>query len=193
MNAPVPFAPPTGHDVPPRTLLATWDADTVVVWQAHGTEVAERAVATGRFDGPAWRHDRTTRMRVSLPSLAWRTAYGQRAGRERLLAVRLRRAGFDELLRRAVEAEDDRAVYPSTATWRLAMRYASATVSWHPDRGPDGAELPWQTPRFGLRGALLDAFSREWVVGVEDHTGWLADRSLTPVVAPYAPGGSGVR
>jgi hypothetical protein len=167
VNAPVPFAPPTGHDVPPRTLLATWDADTVVVWQAHGTEVAERAVATGRFDGPAWRHDRTTRMRVSLPSLAWRTAY--------------------------VEAEDDRAVYPSTATWRLAMRYASATVSWHPDRGPDGAELPWLTPRFGLRGALLDAFSREWVVGVEDHTGWLADRSLTPVVAPYAPGGSGVR
>lgn len=193
---PVPFGPPRTWSEAPRTLLATHDAERVVVWQAHAPEVAEHALRAQRFSGvPGWRLDRTTRLRVSLPSLAWRTAYGARPGRERLLAVTLAREGFDEIVRRAIPAEYSPETYPSEASFRLATKFASATVSWHPDRDGAGAEVPWETARFGIRGSLLDTFARSWVLGIADHTAWLADRSVVPEVRPYPldPGATDVR
>ncbi len=199
MTPSVPFAPPARWELPPRTLLATYTDREVVVWQAHRAEVAERAVATGTFDGPSWRTDRTTRLRVSLPSLLWRCAWATRPGRERILAVRLRRTAFDELLLRAVPGDNDPSVYASAGAWRLATRFATALVSWHPDRDVRGEPQPWDTARFGLREALLHAFSREWVLGVEDVTPWVVahrgdPHAPVPVVRPYPiPGGVDVR
>jgi hypothetical protein len=199
----VPLGSSQPWDVPPHTLLATWDAESVVVWQAHGHRVADAVLARGSFDVPEWRTDRTSRFRVSLPSLLWRCSWGTRPGRERILAVRLSRSGFDEVLRRAVPADDDRAVYPTEASWRLAMRYATATVSWHPDRSLEGEPTAWDTARFGLRDSQLGAFAREWVRGVEDVSDWVAAQrppegvpreGQWPVVSPYPVGeAAGVR
>lgn len=194
----IPFAPLVRWDVPPGTILATYTDASVVVWQAHGDAVADHALATGRFGGPAWRDDRVTRFRLSLPSLLCRCEWASRPGRERILAVHLRRSSFDELLRRAIPAEFDPAAYASTASWRLATRFATATVSWHPDCSLQGEHVPWQTPRFGVRDQALQAFATEWVVGIEDATDWVrahrdAAPGLAPVVRPYPREGDGVR
>lgn len=181
-------APPAG----PRRVLATFDEHEVVVWQAHRPEVAREAVDHQRFGGRSWRTDRVTRLRLSLPSLLARCSWATRQGRERILAVRIGRAGFDAILRQAVPADFDTAVYASKGAWHLATRFANVTIGWHPDVDPAGGLLGWDTPRIGLRDHALRAFTDEWVVGIEDVTAWVEanrgrrDRDLPmPVVAAY--------
>jgi hypothetical protein len=157
----------------PRTVLATYDARAVVVWQAHGAEVAEEAVRLGRFGGRLWRFDRMTRFRTSLPSLLARNGWATRPGRERILAVYVARDGFDALLRQAVHAAFEPAIYPSRMGWSLAVRFANVTVAWHPDVDPAGNELPRETLRVGVRDGALRSFTDQWVVGVEDFTDWV--------------------
>lgn len=190
----IPCAPLAEQGLPDdgRRLLATYDDETVLAWQAHRPDVADAALRDQRFGGGSWRTDRVTRMRLSLPSLLARCAWGTRGGRERILAVRLAREGFDAMLRQAVPAEFDPAVYASKAAFHLATRFANVSVAWHPDCAPDGATLGRLTPRFGLRDHALRAFTERWVLGVEDWTAWVAERRgasgdlPVPVLAPYA-------
>jgi hypothetical protein len=171
----------------PRRLLATFDERSVVVWQAHRHEVADEALRRQRFGGELWRTDRVTRFRVSLPSLLARTTWATRQGRERILAVRLARVGFDAILRQAVPAEFDPEVYPTRGAWHLATRYANVTVSWHRDVDPAGCECGWDTPRMGLREHALRSFTDEWVEGVEDVTSWVhANRGVAGCEPPLA-------
>lgn len=165
-----------GLDAPGgRPLLAGAMGDEVLGFQAHGEAVADDLLAHGMGspDCRAWRLDRTTRLRLSLPSLLARTDWGRRPGRERILGVRLSRSGFDAMLRSAVLAENAPAVYASPAAFRLATRFAGVLVQWHDDVDPNGDVLPWQTPRFALRDHALRAFTHEWVVGLVDLTTWV--------------------
>ncbi|MEQ1500635.1 MAG: DUF4291 family protein [Myxococcota bacterium] len=175
-----------------RTVLATYDDDAVIVWQAHSDAVADAALRDGGFGGRSWRTDRTTRFRLSLPSLLARNGWATRPGRERILAVRLCRVGFDAVLRQAVHAAMEPGVYPCRNAWHLATRYGQVTLAWHPDVDPTGAELDHETLRVGVRDGVLARFARDWVVGVEDWTPWVvANRTQVsaslpvPAVAPY--------
>jgi hypothetical protein len=175
-----------------RRVHATYDATTVVVWQAHSHEVAECALERGRFGGRAWRTDRVTRFRLSLPSLLARNGWATRPGRERILAVRMLREGFDTLLRQAVHAGFEPDIYPSRNSWHLATRYGHVVVAWHPDVDPSGAELERETLRMGIRDATLERFTHDWVVGVEDWTRWVVENRCrvcptlpVPVLEPY--------
>ncbi|MEQ1570416.1 MAG: DUF4291 family protein [Myxococcota bacterium] len=172
----------------PRTLCASFDERVVTVWQAHSNAVADAAVAAGRFGGRAWRTDRVTRFRVSLPSLLARNGWATRPGRERILAVHVSRGGFDALLRQAVHASFEPELYPSRSGWLLATRYANVTVAWHADVDPTGSDLPRQTVRFGVRDAALRELTSKWVVGVDDWTAWVVEHrdratAATPVPA----------
>lgn len=176
----------------PRVVRATFDSDVVVVWQAHSHEVADAALRAGRFGGKAWRTDRVTRFRVSLPSLLARNGWATREGRERILAVRLQREGFDTMLRQAVHAGYEPEIYATRNTWHLATRYGHVVVAWHPDVDPSGAELGRETLRIGVRDAALERFTREWVVGIEDWTPWVLENRTracaslpVPMLAPY--------
>lgn len=160
-------------DAHPRALLATFDDATVTVWQAHSHSVADEAVRTNGFGGSSWRTDRMTRFRLSLPSLLYRNGWATRKDRERILAVRVARSGFDALLRQAVHAAMEADCYATRAAWALATRFANVTLAWHPDVDPSGRALPRETVRIGVRDAALVRFTREWVVAVEDWTDWV--------------------
>ncbi|MCB9685139.1 MAG: DUF4291 family protein [Alphaproteobacteria bacterium] len=158
-----------------RPLLGCTIGEEVLGFQAHGEEVADDLLAHG-MGSPhcrAWRLDLTTRLRLSLPALLARTDWGRLAGRERILGVRMSRAGFDAMLRSSVLAENVPSVYASAAAFRLATRYAGVLVTWHGEVDPNGDPLPWQTPRFSLRDQALHAFTHDWVIGVMDLTPWV--------------------
>ena len=175
-----------------RQVLATYDDDSVVVWQAHCPEVARPALDSGHLGGPAWSTDRLSRLRLSLPSLLDRCDWGRRVGRERILAISLKRTGFEAMLRQAAHAAFEPAIYASTASWRLATRYTNVVIDWFPDRDTTGAELARETPRLGLRHDALGRFASEWVLAIEDWTEWVVEHRQSrgsdlgvPVVRPY--------
>lgn len=163
-----------------RALLARFDADAVVVYQAYPEELGREIVEMGRFGG-SWRFDRHTRIQPSWRGTLRRYAFGERPDRERILAVRVRRAGFDALLTAALQQDFDERLYASRQAWRLATRFAPVLVEWEPD--PDGGE---EVARLRLHGPLVRRFAEEWVVGIEDVSARArAAGTDHPVEEPY--------
>ena len=80
---------------------ADYDAETIVMYQAYSPIIAEPALAAQRFVAP-FSFGRMTWIKPSFLWLMHRSNWGRRAGQERILAVRIRRSGWDKALSLAV-------------------------------------------------------------------------------------------
>lgn len=173
---------------PYRQVRAQFDAETITVYQAYRPEIADAAVAAGTFVEPFSR----SRMTWVKPSFLWmmyRCGWATKPGQERVLAVRLSRAGFEEALSQAVISHFDPDFHADAAAWRADISGSLVRLQWDPERRPDGSGLPYRSLQLGLSGAAVAAYVDRWIVGITDITASLpAIRSgLTPlpVERPY--------
>src|SRR5262245_54086075 len=103
-----------------RHILAQFDAESVVVYQAYRPAIGLFATQNQRFGGPF----SLNRMSWIKPNFLWmmyRSGWGTKEGQEVTLAVRLRRSGFEEILRRAVHSNYVPEVYPSPEDWKARL------------------------------------------------------------------------
>ncbi|WP_406290790.1 DUF4291 domain-containing protein [Embleya sp. NBC_00896] len=139
-----------------RQVRADFDATTLVVYQAYAPAVAEPALREGRFVAP-FSFGRMTWIKPSYRWLMHRSDWGRKAGQERVLAVRITRAGFEDALGRAVSTEG-------------SVEGADVHVQWDPERSLRGAALNQYSIQVGIGRDLIRTFNDEWVVGVTDLT-----------------------
>ena len=78
-----------------RKIRASYDRDSVVVYQAFRDQIAKPAIAQGKFVAPfSW-----GRMTWIKPSFLWMMArchWGKKSGQENVLAIRIRRGGLGQ-------------------------------------------------------------------------------------------------
>jgi hypothetical protein len=145
-----------------RHILAQYDADSVVVYQAYRPAIGRFAAEHGHFGGEF----SLSRMSWVKPNFLWmmyRSGWGTKEGQEVVLAVRLRRAAFDHILALAVPSSYDRARYESREAWSHAVGHSSVRLQWDPDHGPAGAPLERRAIQL-------------WLLGVEDVSGLVAEQ-----------------
>ena len=143
----------------PYEIRADLDADTIVVYQAYAPAIADAALRAGRFVAPFSFH----RMTWIKPSLRWlmhRSNWARKPGQERVLAVRITRAGWEEALSRAVRTTSDPA----------AVAKAAVHIQWDPERSWRGAALNHYSIQVGIGRDLIRVFADEWIVGIDDRT-----------------------
>ncbi|MFI6849425.1 DUF4291 domain-containing protein [Kitasatospora sp. NPDC050467] len=142
-----------------REIRADHDADTIVVYQAYAPAVAAAALAAGRFV-PPFSFGRMTWIKPSFRWLMHRSNWAQKPGQERVLAVRITRAGWEEALSRAVLTTADPA----------AVARAEVHVQWDPERSLRGAALNHYSIQVGVGRSLIRAYAEEWITGIIDLT-----------------------
>src|SRR5271157_3733689 len=82
-------------------IRADFDRETIAIYQAYSPAIADPALTAQRFVAPFSFH----RMTWIKPSFLWmmhRSNWGQKSGQERILAVRITRAGWEKALSLAV-------------------------------------------------------------------------------------------
>ncbi|MYS23636.1 protein of unknown function [Streptomyces sp. DvalAA-14] len=153
----------------PREIRALYSAETITVYQAYSSEIAGPAAAEGRFpDG----YDRG-RMTWIKPSFLWmmyRSSWGSAVGQERVLAIRIRREGFEWALAHSALSGYDGRVHASRDQWKREMRRSSVRVQWDPERDLDLRPMSVRALQVGLRGEAVDRYLDEWIVGIDDVT-----------------------
>ena len=150
-----------------RHILAQFDDDTVVVYQAYRPAIGIFAAENGYFGGEF----SLNRMSWIKPNFLWmmyRSGWGTKPGQEVILAVSLRRSAFDEILASAVHSSFVPAVYGSEAEWEQAVKNSAVRLQWDPDHHPSGAKLERRAMQLGLRGSVLGSYARDWIVDIED-------------------------
>ncbi|MFJ5922200.1 DUF4291 domain-containing protein [Kitasatospora sp. NPDC092948] len=186
-------------ETPTRQIRARYDDRTVTVYQAFRPEIAEPAVADGRWP-EAFSRDRMTWIKPSFRRLMHRSNWARSPGQERILGVVITRQGFDAALEAAVLSSYRPGVHASKAEWRRALRRSPARAQWDPERDPDLRPLAHRSLQLGLSGELVRGYAGEWLVRIEDLTPLARelhatrDAALLPPERPYPmPPGAAVR
>lgn len=95
-----------------------------------------------------------------------------------MLAVRLPRAFFDEILSVAVASSFDFQRCTSTQLeWQQALASSDVRLPWDPDHDPHGRTLERGAIQLGLRGNMLERFGQEEVMQIMDITEFVKEQS----------------
>ncbi|MFE3038419.1 DUF4291 domain-containing protein [Streptomyces canus] len=154
---------------PQRRIRAAHSESTITVYQAYSPEIGLSAVRDGRFPA-AWKRDRMTWIKPSFLWMMYRCGWGAKAGQETVLAVEIKRDGFEWALRHACLSSYVRGVHPDRAAWQRQLKRAPARVQWDPERDPHLRPLPYRSLQLGLCGEAVERYADEWTVAIRDVT-----------------------
>jgi len=160
-----------------RHILAQYDSESVVVYQAYRPAIGRFAIEHGYFGGDF----SLSRMSWIKPNFLWmmyRCGWGEKPDQEAVLAVRIKRLAFDEILRQAVPSTFDRNELVSEQEWKAAVTDSSVRLQWDPDHDPSGAPIDRRAIQLGLRGAPLRSYAREWILSIEDLSTFVNEQRL---------------
>jgi hypothetical protein len=180
-----------------RHILAQFDDDTIIVYQAYCPSIGRFAVEKGFFGGDF----KFSRMSWIKPNFLWmmyRSQWGQAEGQEVVLAVQLKRRFFDFLLAQAVPSVFDAHVFGSRDEWAAAVARSDVRLQWDPDHLPTGDKCERRAIQLGLRGAVLEAYGKQEIVQIIDMSPFVAEQRsnihewkngklLTPMEHVYVP------
>jgi hypothetical protein len=156
-----------------RHILAQYDNDTVIVYQAYRPSIGLYAAEHGTF-GADFGYSRMSWIKPNFLWMMYRSGWGTKEGQEVTLALRLRRVFFDSLLAQAVASSWDRDQFATEEEWSQEVGRSTVRLQWDPDHHPSGAKLERRAIQLGLRGAVLETFGRRELVEVLDLSEFVA-------------------
>lgn len=106
----------------------------------------------------------------------YRSGWATKEGQERILAVRLGRQFFDEILQKAVVSRFDPQLYSNQEDWRAAVANSDVRLQWDPDHDPYGISLTRRAIQLGLRGQTLSRYGKNEIISISDITEFVAEQ-----------------
>ncbi|MBX3082242.1 MAG: DUF4291 domain-containing protein [Anaerolineae bacterium] len=158
-----------------RHILAQYDDDSVIVYQAYRAEIGHFATQHGYFGG-AFSVQRMSWIKPNFLWMMYRCGWGTKEQQEVVLAIRLKRAAFDQVLAQAVHSSYVAAVYGMEAAWQAAVARSDVRLQWDPDHHPSGAKLERRAIQLGLRGEALAHYAKDWIVSIEDISDFVREQ-----------------
>ena len=179
-------------------ILANYDDDTIVVYQAYRPSIGRFAIENGYLGGPEFSLSRMSWIKPNFLWMMYRSGWGTKEGQEVTLGLRISRKFFDEILERAVASSFDPESNESRENWQAAVQSSDVRLQWDPDHSPSGAKLARRAVQLGLRGELLQSFAKAELLEVIDLSEFVASQRenavgpnfselITPAESIYLP------
>ncbi|KAL4229113.1 hypothetical protein ACF0H5_012152 [Mactra antiquata] len=170
-----------------RHILAQYDDKNIVVYQAFCPEIASYAVKNGKFGGESYSFARMTWIKTNFLWMMYRAGWATKKRQERILAITITKAGFDEILQNARGSGIQRNEGPD-----------EVRLQWDPDHDPHGGKCDRRAVQLGLRGTMVSKFNDAWIQKIEDITDFVVeqhqfvledqlDKLITPLEEVYIP------
>ena len=158
-----------------RHILAHFDDETIIVYQAYCPAIAEFALKHGSFGGEF----KYTRMSWIKPNFLWmmyRSNWGRSVGQEVVLGIRLRRNFFDSLLAKSVPSSFWHEHYSDQESWKQQVASSDVRLQWDPDHLPNGTKCERRAIQLGLRGETLEQYGREEILELIDLSTFISNQ-----------------
>jgi hypothetical protein len=158
-------------------ILAQYDEESIIVYQAYRPSIGLFAAREHYFGGEF----RLNRMSWIKPNFLWmmyRSSWGTKAGQEVILAVRLKRPFFENVLAQAIPSSYDPDEYSNQAAWKKAVNASKMRLQWDPDHNPAGGALKRRAIQLGLRDEVLEAYARDAIIEILDISDFVATQRV---------------
>ncbi|HLN33386.1 MAG TPA: DUF4291 domain-containing protein [Gemmataceae bacterium] len=180
-----------------RHILARFDDETIIVYQAYCASIGRFAVENGFFGGD-FKFSRMSWLKPNFLWMMYRSQWGQGEGQEVVLAIRLKRRFFDSLLAQAVPSSFDAHIFGSRDEWAAAVARSEVRLQWDPDHLPTGEKCERKAIQLGLRGGALEIYGKRAMVQIIDMSAFVAEQRsnvgewknrklITPTERVYVP------
>lgn len=167
-----------------RHILAQFDSETIVVYQAYRPAIG-RFAAQHQWFGGVFSFNRMSWIKPNFLWMMYRSGWGAKEGQEVTLAVRLRRSGFDEILRSAIHSSFAPGLYDSHEAWKARLNESPVRLQWDPDHDPTGKKEERRAIQLGLAGGVLRQYAREWIVNIEDISKFVAEQRINAAAKDF--------
>ncbi|KAL8789977.1 MAG: hypothetical protein Q9213_000863 [Squamulea squamosa] len=149
--------------IPYRQIRATYDSETITVYQAYSSDIAVPAVKAQKLNASA--SFKSMRMTWIKPSWAWMiSGYSSKdPGQERILAIKMTHANFRQILLQASVTGHGKVM--TTEEKAKAVR-----VQWDPERSVRLEALPYRSIQIRISGEVGVKWVEEWIESIEDVT-----------------------
>lgn len=153
-----------------RVIRALYDEDTITVYQAYNRSIARSAVQAQTFVSPPFKKERMTWIKPFFLWIMYRSGWATKENQEHVLAIKIRRTGFEWALQHACLSHFDAAFYASYDDWKTKLYNTPVRIQWDPEKDLFLQPLPYRSIQIGLGGTAVEKYLSEWIVGIEDIT-----------------------
>ncbi len=151
-----------------QVILATYDDNEIVVYQAYRPSIAKFAVENQKFGGD-FSFSRMTWIKPNFLWMMYRSGWAQKADQEHILAISLCRHGFEELLEKAEYSSFQPEIHESHEDWKKSLD-GDVRLQWDPDHTPAGTAVERRAIQLGIRGETLRELNENWICEIQDIT-----------------------
>src|SRR4051794_29086731 len=160
-----------------RHILAHCDEQSLLVYQAYRPSIGRFTLERGYFGGD-FSYARMSWIKPNFLWMMYRCGWGTKEGQEIILGLRLRRDFFDSILAHAVQSSYYEGHFSFREQWQKALEASAVRLQWDPDHAPDGTKLERRAIQLGLRGEVLEAYSKRELLEVIDMTEFVGEQRL---------------
>ena len=162
--------PQEGHHI-----MAQYNANKIIVYQSYRPEIGHFA-ATHQYFGGAFSLNRMTWIKPNFLWMMYRNGWGTKAGQEVVLAIHLKRKAFEEYVEQAVYSSYQSDLYENQDAWKAKVKASSVRLQWDPDHNPYGAKLERRAIQIGVRGKMIERFSKADILEIEDISAFVKEQ-----------------
>lgn len=150
-------------------IRAVYSKDTIRIYQAYSYDIASEAVKLGTF-GSKFKMDRMSWIKPSFLWMMYRSGWGTKKNQEYILAIDLKREGFDYIVSYSVLSTYTEEYYHNREEWMRLIKNSDIRCQWDPERDIFGNALNYRSIQLGIRGEILKKYVNEWIVNLTDIT-----------------------
>lgn len=158
-----------------RHVLAQFDDESVVVYQAYRPSIGRYAAEHGYF-GNGFSLNRMSWIKPNFLWMMYRSGWATKEGQEVVLAVRILRMAFNTILAQAVHSNFQPNLYADQDAWKKAVATSDVRLQFDPDHDPYRAPVERRAIQLGLRGDVLARYAKEWIVDIEDISAFVHEQ-----------------
>jgi hypothetical protein len=167
-----------------RVILAQYDADSIVVYQAYSPAIGNFAAQQGYFSGD-FKLSRMTWIKPNFLWMMYRSGWGTKAGQEVTLAIRLLRSTCDFILSQSIHSAYLPELYASADHWQQAVQNSDVRLQWDPDHSPSGEKLSRRAIQLGLQRTAARQYARDWILEIQDISEFVAEQRQYAIAKNY--------
>lgn len=148
-------------------IMAQYDDEKIIVYQAYRKEIGEFAVKN-QFFGGEFSLNRMTWIKPNFLWMMYRSGWGTKEGQEITLAIHLKISAFQNYLENAAYTSFAQSEGISHEEWRNELENSSIRLQWDPDHDPHGKKEDRRAIQIGLRDNFINSFATKDILLIED-------------------------
>jgi hypothetical protein len=153
-----------------KKVRAVFDKNSVTVYQAYNSAIANIAVQKQKFISPPFKMERTTWLKPSFLWMMHRSWWATKENQENILAIKLKREGWDWALEHSCLSHFSMVIHKTQAIWKDKLQDCPVKVQWDPEKDVQLNNLHYRSIQVGLTGIAVEKYINEWIIGIEDIT-----------------------